>query len=173
MTLPLTSTGLGITAAITLTLIPWAGAAQTPATTVNSAWVSTHGGNMALLAAGGTTSGARNAADTRSSQGAGALVAELKAESGLTADQLGRLLGVTRRSIHNWAAGSPIAPKHEPRVRALSGLVFGLDATTPEGRRELMLGSNSGPSRFKSFLSSTPHSERIQHHIPVSERFEQ
>ncbi|WP_272027789.1 helix-turn-helix domain-containing protein [Kocuria rosea] len=128
---------------------------------------------MASLAAGGTTSGAQSTADTRSTQDAGALVAELKAESGLTADQLGRLLGVTRRSIHNWAAGSPIAPKHEPRVRALSELVFGLDATTPEGRRELMLDSSSGPSRFKIFLSSTPRSERIQHHIPVGERFEQ
>ncbi|NVC25305.1 hypothetical protein E7Z53_17950 [Kocuria salina] len=80
---------------------------------------------------------------------------------------------MTRRSIHNWAAGTPIAPKHESRVRALSELVFGLDAATPEARRELMLDSSSGPSHFKSFSSSTPRSERIQHQIPVSERFEQ
>lgn len=100
------------------------------------------------------------------------LVAHLKDESGLTANQLGRLLSVTSRSIHNWAAGSPVSGKHEERIRALSGLVFGLNASTPDNRRAMMLDSSSGPSRFNSFIASTPHPQRLKYSIPVSERFE-
>lgn len=169
----LTSSGIGVTTAVaSLMLLPIIGTTPPEVLPAESAWVNTYGGNMASLAAGGTASGAQSAIDIRSSKEAGTLVADLKAESGLTADQLGRLMGVTRRSIHNWAAGSPIAPKHESRIRALSEMVFGLEAPTPEARRALLLDSTSGPSLFSAFLESAPRAERIQHPIPVSERFD-
>lgn len=100
------------------------------------------------------------------------LVTHLKNESGLTANQLGRLLGVTNRSIHHWVAGSPVAVKYEDRIRTLSEVVFGLNASTPEDRRAMMLDSRSGPSLFKHFLDTASHPERLQYSIPVSERFE-
>jgi DNA-binding transcriptional regulator YiaG len=52
------------------------------------------------------------------------LVSELKEKSGLTAEQLGRLMGVSRRSIHNWSAGASISASREERVRQLGLLVF-------------------------------------------------
>ena len=169
----LTSSGIGVTTAVaSLMLLPIIGTTQPETMPADSAWVNTYGGNMVSLAAGGTASGAQSTSDIRSSKEAGTLVADLKAESGLTADQLGRLLGVTRRSIHNWAAGSTIAPKHESRIRALSDMVFSLEATSPEARRALLLDSTSGPSPFGAFLDSAPRSQRIQHPIPVSERFD-
>lgn len=99
------------------------------------------------------------------------LVSELKTDSGLTADQLGRLLGVSRRSVHNWAAGATIAPAREERVRALSDLVFSLPAKTPEERRTRLLDSSAGPSLFRQFIEDDSRNERIKYSVPVEERF--
>lgn len=99
------------------------------------------------------------------------LVAELKTDSGLTADQLGRLLGVSRRSIHNWAAGATITPGRAERVRALSDLVFNLPSKTPEERRAHLLDSSAGPSLFRQFIEDNSRSERIKYSVPVEERF--
>lgn len=99
------------------------------------------------------------------------LVAELKTDSGLTADQLGRLLGVSRRSVHNWAAGATITPAREERVRALSDLVFSLPSKTPEERRARLLDSSAGPSLFRQFVEDDSRSERIKYSVPVEERF--
>ncbi|MBC9704840.1 MAG: hypothetical protein H9W81_07670 [Enterococcus sp.] len=95
----------------------------------------------------------------------------LKESSGLSPEQLGRLLGVTRRAIHNWAGGSPIAGKHELRIRALREMVLGLDASTPEERRVLMMESRGGSSLFQDFLISRPRLQRTEYPIPVIERF--
>lgn len=99
-----------------------------------------------------------------------ALVAKLKAESGLTADQLGRLLGVSRRSIHNWAAGSAIAPLHEEKVRELGALVFSLPADTPDERRQLLLDSSNGTSLFRQFATKSNEPQRVKFGVPVEER---
>lgn len=98
------------------------------------------------------------------------VVAALKVESGLTADQLGRLLGVSRRSIHNWAAGSTIAPTHEEKVRELEALISSLPAFTPDERRSLFLDSSNGPSLFKQFASKADHPQQIKFGVPVEER---
>ena len=102
--------------------------------------------------------------------GLSSIVAALKIESGLTADQLGRLLGVSRRSIHNWAAGSAIASAHEEKLRELDSLIFSIPANTPEERRSLLLDSSNGPSLFKQFASKADGPQRIKFGVPVEER---
>lgn len=99
-----------------------------------------------------------------------ALVSDLKEKSGLTAEQLGRLMGVSRRSIHNWAAGASISATREERVRQLGLLVFGLPADTPEERRALLLDSSTGASLFRQFADADTLHQQIQFPIPVDER---
>lgn len=102
----------------------------------------------------------------------GAVMAQrLKDESGLTADQIGKMLGVTRRSVHNWAAGAAIAAKHQVRLEQLHNLVFGLTAATPDERRDLLLDSVTGPSLYRQFAESTARAVRVQYPVPAIERF--
>jgi|GEM_PF-5212283 len=100
-----------------------------------------------------------------------AMAQQLKDDSGLTADQVGKMLGVTRRSVHNWAAGATIAPKHEARLKQLHELVFGLTAATPDERRELLLDSADGPSLYRQFSEGTNRAIRVEYPVPVNERF--
>lgn len=48
------------------------------------------------------------------------IIAELKDASGLTWDQIGKLVGVSRRAVHNWVNGQVAKPAH---IEALSGLL--------------------------------------------------
>lgn len=100
-----------------------------------------------------------------------AMAQQLKEESGLTAEQLGRMLGVTRRSVHNWAAGASIAPKHRARLQKLHELVFGLAATTPDERRDLLLDSATRPSLYRQLVNGTSRAARVQYPVPMIERF--
>lgn len=100
-----------------------------------------------------------------------AMAQQLKDESGLTVDQVGKMLGVTRRSVHNWATGAPIAPKHEARLEQLHELVFGLNAANPDERRELLLDSANGPSLYRQFSEDTDRAIRVEYPVPVNERF--
>lgn len=172
MTPSLTASGLGVTASVVLMLAPWGSIEAVISMPVPSVWaISLDGSDHRQVASQGTVSGAPGAFEPRNTRAVSALVAELKTDSGLTADQLGRLLGVSRRSIHNWAAGSPIAPSHEERVRELSDLVFDLDVKSPEERRNLMLDSSAGPSIFRQFAETGTRNQQIRFDVPVTERF--
>lgn len=165
----LTTTGLGLATSLAIMVAPWGLAHAPQKTKEESAWVAMDVAGLGYNAFG-TGTGLGRAIDTRASADLAMLVSELKVESGLTADQLGRLLGVSRRSIHNWAAGSAIASIHEERVRDLSQLVMSLNATTPAERRAKLLASNGGRSLFKEFAAGVSKPERVQFDIPVAER---
>lgn len=49
-------------------------------------------------------------------------VAELRILGGLTWDQVARLFGVSRRSVHFWASGKPMATEHEEHLYRLLAL---------------------------------------------------
>lgn len=65
----------------------------------------------------------------------------------MTADQLGKLFGVSRRTIQNWVTGAPMAAKHQARMEELIALVEPL-GDTPEGRRARIFSSENGPSLY-------------------------
>lgn len=74
------------------------------------------------------------------SQTPSAAMMELRRLSGLTWDQLARLFGITRRSLHFWASGKPLAPAHEERLSRLLATVRRLDRGSAHANRTLLLG---------------------------------
>lgn len=119
-------------------------------------------------------------------------VRHLRERSGLTWEQLARVLGVQRRSLHNWAGGAPISPSNRERLQRLVALVDFVDrgfvdqtnrallSPTPDGHIVLdwlaagrddevkrLLGQGRGPQPGGSHLSSEERERRRPPH-PVT-----
>ena len=90
----------------------------------------------AFIAQAQTNSGVQ----VRESQAPSAAILELRRVSGLTWDQLARLFGITRRSLHFWASGKPLTPAHEERLHRLLATVRRLDRGSAHENRTLLLG---------------------------------
>lgn len=91
-------------------------------------------------------------------------VAELRALTGLTIDQMGRLFGVSRRSVHNWINGNTMAPQHEERLATILAVAQVLPGTTPVERRAAMLDSSQGVSLFHQLMGERGEGMRL--HVP-------
>lgn len=90
----------------------------------------------------------RVAGDVRS------LVRELRDRSGLTWDQLARLLQVSRRSLHHWAAGGRVNSAHHEAIVALLGKVNELAGSNAEERKaEIFSVDLGGKSHFQNWLA--------------------
>lgn len=166
---PMRSTSLGVTAAAVVLFGTWSGGVQPSVDEypVKEAVVA-----YADWAMAGSSSGPDfRVAATTTLPSDSEMVQQLKDESGLTADQLGKALGVTRRSVHNWAAGAAIAPKHQARLQQLHDLVFGIAAAGPDERRDILLDSATGPSLYRVFADGTTRPARVEYPVPVIERF--
>lgn len=70
----------------------------------------------------------------------GPAIGELRRLSGLTWDQLARLLGVSRRSLHFWASGKPMTPRHEERLQRLLAVIGTIDRGSASATRAALLG---------------------------------
>jgi DNA-binding transcriptional regulator YiaG len=68
-------------------------------------------------------------------------IAELRRLSGLTWDQLARLFNVSRRSLHFWASGKPMAPSNEEHLQRLLAVVRTIDRGTATANRALLLAA--------------------------------
>ncbi|GHB31348.1 hypothetical protein GCM10010346_63420 [Streptomyces chryseus] len=94
---------------------------------------------------GGTTTG--------SDLSTAAAVSRLHDESGLTWDQLGRLLGVSRRAVHMWAAGKRMNSKNTELLGKLLRLVDSAPTTGPEQcRLWLFTPGGDGTTPIERFL---------------------
>jgi transcriptional regulator with XRE-family HTH domain len=82
-----------------------------------------------------TSSGLR-VSNARSTSSA---ILELRRLSGLTWEQLARLFGVDRRSLHFWANGKPLTPAHEERLQRLLATVRRFDRGRARENRALLL----------------------------------
>jgi DNA-binding transcriptional regulator YiaG len=89
-------------------------------------------------------------------------ISQLRALSGLTADQVGRLLGVSRRSVQNWVAGNAMAVQHQEQVSRLLSIVLGLPGSTADDRRGALLDSRYGQSLFHKLLAQRAEATRMQ-----------
>lgn len=89
-------------------------------------------------------------------------IAELRALTGLTTDQVGRLFGVSRRSVHNWINGSAMAPQHEERAAKILSIARVLPGTTPAERRTALLDSSRGTSLFHQLVGFRAQDARLQ-----------
>ena len=165
---PVVTTGLGVTPSFARLSTPWVLTARPKGRTyLESSWIASRDGEWRLTP--GTSTG-QVVRGTHPALDLSGMVTFLKNDSGLTADQLGRLLGVSRRSVHNWAAGLPIAAVHEERLRHLFDLVHSLSALTPEERKNQLLDSSNGPSLFRQFADKAESPQRIKFGVPIEER---
>jgi DNA-binding transcriptional regulator YiaG len=70
-----------------------------------------------------------------------AAIGELRRLSGLTWDQLARLLDVSRRALHFWASGMAMTPANEERLGRLLGVVRQIDRGSASENRAVLLGA--------------------------------
>lgn len=89
-------------------------------------------------------------------------IAEIRALVGLTTNQVGRLFGVSRRSVHNWINGSAMAPRHEERAARILSIVRTLPGSTPVERRSALLDSSHGTSLFRQLVETRVEAEPLQ-----------
>jgi transcriptional regulator with XRE-family HTH domain len=73
----------------------------------------------------------------------------LRDVSGLTWDQLAKLFGVSRRSVHHWANGSRMTGAHAQLLSELTRLVRDLRASGPDETRSRLL--EPGPDGYSLF----------------------
>lgn len=64
-----------------------------------------------------------------------AAISELRRRSGLTWEQLARLFGVARRSVHFWASGKPMNAANEQRLGRLLAVVRYIDRGSARATR--------------------------------------
>ena len=89
-------------------------------------------------------------------------LARLRELSGLTIDQIGRLMGVSRRAVHKWLSGGAMSAINEERLQHLLEVVLGLGEDTPEARRAALLSAANGPSLMYRLVQELPESARLQ-----------
>jgi DNA-binding transcriptional regulator YiaG len=70
----------------------------------------------------------------------GAAIGELRRLSGLTWDQLARLFNLSRRSLHFWASGKPMAPSNEEHLQRLLAVGRKIDRGLASANRAMLLG---------------------------------
>lgn len=93
----------------------------------------------------------------------------IRSLSGLTNDQIGRLFGVSRRSIHNWLNGNPMSLRHEVRATQILQVLQAVPGTLPAERRAALLDSSRGKSLFHQ-LVARPHEPVHSADLSVTER---
>lgn len=71
-------------------------------------------------------------------------VSELRRISGLTWQQLGRLLGVSRRSVHYWASGEPLNAENRERLMQVLRIVRVADRGSARSTRAALLDGSKG-----------------------------
>jgi DNA-binding transcriptional regulator YiaG len=75
-------------------------------------------------------------------EAAGAAIGELRRISGLTWDQLARMFGVARRSLHFWASGKRMTPSNEEHLQRLLMVIRKIDRGSANDNRSAILTSN-------------------------------
>ncbi len=68
---------------------------------------------------------------------------ELRKTSGLTWEQVAKLFNVSRRSIHFWASGQPLASDNEEKLNRLLGVIRYIDRGSASINRKLLLKPNA------------------------------
>jgi DNA-binding CsgD family transcriptional regulator len=96
-------------------------------------------------------------------------VEQLRGLTGLSASQIGRLFGVSRRSVNNWLVGNPMAPHHQERLSELEETLMSVAGTTPEQRRAALLDSSRGTSLFHQLVGQV-REDAVIHAAPLAAR---
>lgn len=66
-------------------------------------------------------------------------VSELRSLTSFTWEQVAKLFGVSRRTVHLWAAGRKMSAPHQEQLNAVLGEARSISATTPPTQQMLFL----------------------------------
>lgn len=80
-------------------------------------------------------------------------VSELRRMSGLTWEQLGRLFGVSRRSVHFWASGRSMNAANEQHLLKVLDIVRQADRGDARSNRAALLTVSAGNAPFDLLMS--------------------
>lgn len=104
--------------------------------------------------------------DAQTSLSAASLVNQIHDLSGLTWDQIARVFGVSRRSVHQWAAGGRLSAANQEHLALVHKAISDLSGVTPAERSQELLAQRRQGSIFDRLSKSKPTDEVIQ--APVS-----
>ena len=82
------------------------------------------------------------------------MLAEIKEGAGLTWEQVARILGVDRRSVHLWLRGQGMSADREERLHTVAHVIREIDAGTPSETRGRLLDKSAGTSVFDLLLGA-------------------
>ena len=80
-------------------------------------------------------------------------IAELRRTSGLTWDQIGRLFGVSRRSVHFWASGKPMNVANEQHLLQVLDVVRRADRGDARSNRAVLFEVSADGTPFDLLAS--------------------
>ena len=99
------------------------------------------------------------------------MVQWLHRESGLTWEQLARTLGVSRRSVHAWAAGQRVNGANLERLSNVFATVREIDADSPSARRHVIFTPPAGmPNIFDRLVMLARKAPPPRAEVTVAER---
>ena len=88
-------------------------------------------------------------------------ISELRRISGLTWEQLGQLLGVSRRSVHFWASGKPLNASNEKRLMQVLNIVRAADRGNARSTRAAMMDASQGTTPFDMLAAQRFNDARL------------
>lgn len=90
-------------------------------------------------------------------------VVEFRKLSGLTWEQMARLFGVSRRTLHLWASGRPMLPAHEEEVARVLATLKRIDRGSATANRSALVSITSGNEIAMDLLAEGRFMEFEQH----------
>jgi DNA-binding transcriptional regulator YiaG len=105
-----------------------------------------------------TTAGATVANESM----AAAQIGELRRLTGFTWDQLANLFGLSRRSLHFWASGKPMASANEEHLLRLLATIRKLDRGSASQNRTLLLTASSSGEVPMDLLVARQYERALQ-----------
>jgi transcriptional regulator with XRE-family HTH domain len=81
-------------------------------------------------------------------------VNDLRKSSGLTWEQLARLFDVSRRSVHFWASGQPLASAHEEKLNRILDVVRYISLGNASLNRSLLMGLGNDGKSYLELLAA-------------------
>jgi hypothetical protein len=82
-------------------------------------------------------------------------IARLKVAWNLTWNEVATLLGVSRRSVHAWVAGTPIRQRNLERLAVIERKLGAADDSPAINRLRLFAGTPTSPSIYASLIADT------------------
>lgn len=95
----------------------------------------------------------------------------IQAHAGFNNKELGDILGVSRRSIQNWATGSTISRANTEKIDMFFKKMMSLKSLTPKESRDALLSSTNGESFVQEFKQAIRRGERMLVPTPIEVRF--